>query len=327
MQKHSFNTIIKACGLLRYDRYIKWPLTAMSIPKRYITGDGNVSDVLKKRLQEIETKKLENQRIGEKKVRETPSSWIYNPRSHTEQFKQKRFAYNPNKNAIVDRLQNASQILRIDHKEDPFENKGNSKQIAKVIGSFPLTLIVKTRNVASINIKSLVDYLERINSEYNRTKLDVDIKHLDPNEYQILLEYSILKDPDLLKRYLNEDKPKPTVDMRFFDGLNRSEEVILIHMSDLGFKKSSTFLHQFENEFQKHFQPLACILNAPRFPVLTQIRKPDSKLTEDENNIMEDNLYEIASLGLVHVTKMSNETIVLTRKSKPTSKHVAFSFD
>ena len=84
-------------------------------------------------------------------------------------------------------------------------------------------------------------------------------------------------------------------------------------MTELGFRKSSFFLHEFSSKFTKYFKASGCILNAPKFPVITLVKRPNDS-TANEDKIMADNLYTLATLGLVHVTKMQNGNLVLTHK-------------
>ncbi|QPG76988.1 hypothetical protein FOA43_004382 [Brettanomyces nanus] len=221
-----------------------------------------------------------------------------------------RYIYDPKLDLVVDKLRAPTQILGMRHKKN-----SDKETVGKVITGFPVCLVLKTipSSGTSLRIKEMVDYIEGLNRNYNDGKSGTEINLLDPNDYELVLDYTILSGSNMLKQFLTEDDTSE-VDMSFLWHMQGKQEVMLILITETGFRNSSSFLHQFEDRFSKYFELTACILNAPKFPVLSLIRKPDSDLTNRENEIMEDNLYVVASLGLVKVSKKKDGTLILTKR-------------
>lgn len=198
-------------------------------------------------------------------------------------------------------------------KADPFGDNRDLKNISAKISEFPVSIILRTESVASIPIKELVNFIEQTNKEYNINIYGKRINCIDPNDYQLLQDYSILKKPSLLTKYFTNAGLNKKIAFTFLYGMQEHQEVFVIHMTELGFRKSSFFLHEFSSKFAKYFKASGCILNAPKFPVITLVKRPNDSTT-NEDKIMADNLYTLATLGLVHVTKMQNRNLVLTHK-------------
>lgn len=198
-------------------------------------------------------------------------------------------------------------------KADPFGDNRDLKNISAKISEFPVSIILRTESVASIPIKELVNFIEQTNKEYNINIYGKRINYIDPNDYQLLQDYSILKKPSLLTKYFTNGGLNKKIAFTFLYGMQEHQEAFVVHMTELGFRKSSFFLHEFSSKFAKYFKASGCILNAPKFPAITLVKRPNDSTT-NEDKIMADNLYTLATLGLVHVTKMQNGNLILTHK-------------
>ncbi|VEU19375.1 DEKNAAC100360 [Brettanomyces naardenensis] len=257
-------------------------------------------------------REMKDRTLGKKGI--STSKRIPFERILQSEVKNTRYRFDKHTGNVTDSMKSATDILGLRNRNDPFEMSSSIATLTDTISRLPLTLVVKTNSGAgsSLKIKELIDYVEEINRQYNSQNAAVDINFLDPNDYDLVLDYQILSRTDILQRYLTDDDPSSTVGARF--PLDKTE-VILVQITEMGFKKSSSFLHRFADYFSKKFELLACILSAPKFPVLSQIRKPNNNLTDLENEIMEDNLYVVASLGLVKVAKRKDGTLILTKRS------------
>ena len=206
-----------------------------------------------------------------------------------------------------------SEILGLQSKlaSIPFKERENLESISDTISKFPVSIILKTKNLVSIPIKDLVDLIEQTNKEYNVTIHVGQVNLIDPNDYQLLQDYSILRSPSLLWKYINDGLLNKEQSFSFRNETKKHQEVFMIHMTELGFRKSTFFLHEYSSKFEKSFETCACILNAPKFPAITLIKRPNSGIS-NEDKTMADNLYTLASLGLVRVTKMGNGNLKLS---------------
>lgn len=178
--------------------------------------------------------------------------------------------------------------------------KSNYDLFTQCLDKFPVSLVVSAKKgvPTSIKMKELIDYVEKLNIDHNN-----DPK-VDPNRWQLLLDYQLLKSGTELDQYLVDGGCQ---------ALAIEEQLMLVQFTEYGFRHSTAFMHKFEDQFVRLFDLPMCILNASKFPILAKVQTPTNSEIQEENATMEDNLYILASLGLVKVSKRRDGTLVLTK--------------
>lgn len=189
----------------------------------------------------------------------------------------------------------ATKLLGFNNTKDILNENNYSNFLKKNLNLYPLNLILTQKTKAfkhPLNeILLEIEKFENINP------------HDDPNDYPILIDYKIIdykKNKFLYNIFLKEFE---CIERK----INNKENILILSFSKEILKSDISFMKLIKEKYDGLFNINACILSIQTYPFLKQLKSTKSdKISE--------NLYLIASLGLVNVTKLNDGYLVLTKK-------------
>lgn len=158
--------------------------------------------------------------------------------------------------------------------------------------AYPMNLILTNKTRAfSFHLKNIVDDINIIGSPAFE----------DPNDHPILIDYKVIDDTlnwPLHRTFIKNYACIPSL---------KNKKILILSFSKEGLYSNTAFLKSFKENYGNVFEPNACILNTHTYPFLREIQR-------SKQDGVSDNLYHIASLGLVGVNRMPDGGLVLVKQ-------------
>lgn len=187
---------------------------------------------------------------------------------------------------------NATKLLGLNNTKNILNENNYSNFLKTNLNAYPLNLILTKKTKAF---------------KYPLNKILLDIEkfeninpHDDPNDYPILIDYKIIdfkRNKFLYNVFLKEFECIKTI--------NNNENILILSFSKEILNSDTSFMELIKEKYNEIFNINACILNNQTYPFLKQLKNTKS-------DKISKNLYLIASLGLVKVTKLNDGFLVLT---------------
>lgn len=158
--------------------------------------------------------------------------------------------------------------------------------IAAELSRFPINLILSARSVdPSYQIKSLITRIDSLHKQTTTTN--------DPNAIHTLIDYNIISPSNpLMKQFMSEYRLK-----------SNTNTLLLLSFTQEILSTNTEFITSLKNE---PFDLISCILNTHTYPYLKDISNNDH-----ENRNLNLNLNIIAKYGLINVSKLKNNSLLL----------------